>query len=183
MAEIKSAIELAMEKTRDLVVSSEEREAMAIKELEGKVKAVLRRYVEEMVDAGDATKELNKIDADKALKKAIIVDALVEEFDVHKNNERLLDLFNAAGIELPQSLRRTLEELNKAFREEVEAREMASRKRIRDDLADLGVAGSAIEPNLAAWDEWHEEIQKAGKIFTKNMEELKEKIKATNGTL
>jgi hypothetical protein len=33
MAEIKSAIELAMEKTRNLVVDSKEREAMAIKDI------------------------------------------------------------------------------------------------------------------------------------------------------
>jgi len=181
MAEIKSAIELAMEKTRDLVVSSEEREAMAMREIEDKVKAVLRRYVEEMVDADDASKELDRISADKALKKAIIVDTLVEEFDVHKDNERLLALFSAAGIELPQSLRSELERLNNAFREEVEAREMVSRKKIRDDLAGLGVAGSAVEVNLAAWDEWREEVEKAADVFRKNMETLKEKVKTTSG--
>ena len=65
MAEIKSAIELAMEKTRNLVVDSKEREAMAIKDIEDKVKAVLRRYMEEMVDDEDAAKELNKINADR----------------------------------------------------------------------------------------------------------------------
>lgn len=183
MAEIKSAIELAMEKTRDLVVSSKEREAMAIKEVEDKVKAVLRRYVEEMVDADDASKELSRINADETLKKSIIVDTLVEEFELHKNSERLLALFNAAGIELPQSLRSEFERLNKAFQEEVEAREMASRKKIRDNLATLGVTGNAIVPNLAAWDEWHEEIERAGDIFKNNMETLKEKIRATKARL
>lgn len=180
MAEIKSAIELAMERTRDLVVSSKEREAMATKEIEDKVKAVFRRYREEMVDEGDASKELNRINADQALKKAIIVNALVAEFDVHKNNERLLALFHAAGIDLPQAIRKELEKLNKAFREEVEAREMVIRQMIRDNLAESGIAGSGIEPNLTAWDEWREEVENAGNVFKKKMEELKEKIKATN---
>jgi homospermidine synthase len=183
MAEIKSAIELAMEKTRDLVVDSKEREAMAIKDIEDKVKAVLRRYMEEMVDDEDAAKELNKINADLALKRTLIVDTVVEGFDVHKNNERLLALMYAAGIELPETIRSELETLNKAFREDVEARKMVIRERIRDNLAESGIAGSGIEPNLVAWDEWQEEVEKAGNAFKKRMEELKDKIKATKRNL
>jgi hypothetical protein len=183
MAEIKSAIELAMEKTRNLVVDSKEREAMAIKDIEDKVKAVLRRYMEEMIDDEDAAKELNKINADPVLKRTLIVDAVVEEFDVRNNNEPLLALMYAAGLELPETLRRELEILNRTFREEVEARKMVTQERIRDNLAESGITGNGIEPNLVAWDEWREEVEKAGNAFKKRMEELKDKIKATNGNL
>ena len=61
--------------------------------------------------------------------------------------------------------------------EEVRALSM----QIRDDLAGLGVAGSAVEVNLAAWDEWREEVEKAADVFRKNMETLKEKVKTTSG--
>jgi len=179
MAEIKSAIELAMEKTKNLVVDSEEREAMAIKEVEDKIKAVLRRYMEEMVDDEEAAKELNKINADPVLKRTLIVDAVVEEFDLRKNNERLLTLIYTAGIELPETIRSELEALNETFREEVEARKMIIQERIRDNLTQSGIGGSGIEPNLVAWDEWHEEVEKAGNAFRERMEELKDKIKAT----
>ena len=54
MAEIKSAIELAMEKTKNLVIDSKEREEMAVKEIEDKVKAVIRRFMEEMIDHVDS---------------------------------------------------------------------------------------------------------------------------------
>jgi len=180
MAEIKSAIELAMERTRGLVVSSKEREAMAAKELEDRVKAVLRRYIEEMVDADNASKELGRINADEKLKRSVITNALVEEFELHKNNERLFALFNAAGIEMPQSLREELEKLYKAFQEEVKTREVASRKRIGERLDGIGISGSAVEINLDAWEEWREEVEKAGDVFKKNMESLKEQVKASN---
>jgi hypothetical protein len=183
MAEIKSAIELAMEKTRNLVVDSNEREAMAIKDIEDKVKAVLRRYMEEMVDDEDAAKELNKINADPVLKRILIVDAVVEEFDVRKNNEPLLALMYAAGIDLPETMRSELETLSKTFREEVEARKMVVRGRIRDNLAGSGIAGDGIEPNLVAWNEWHEEVEQAGNAFKQRMEELKDKIKVTKRNL
>jgi hypothetical protein len=183
MAEIKSAIELAMEKTRNLVVDSKEREAMAIKDIEDKVKAVLRRYMEEMVDDEDAAKELNKINADLTLKRTLIVDAVVEEFDVRKNNEPLLALMYAAGIDLPETIRSELETLSKTFREAVEARKIAVRERISDNLAESGIAGNGIEPNLVAWDEWREEVEQAGNAFKQRMEELKDKIKATKRNL
>ncbi len=183
MAEIKSAIELAMEKTRNLVVDSKEREAMAIKDIEDKVKAVLRRYMEEMVDDEDAAKELNKVNADLTLKRTLIVDAVVEEFDVRKNNEPLLALMYAAGIDLPETIRSELETLSKTFREAVEARKIVVRERISDNLAESGIAGNGIEPNLVAWDEWREEVEQAGNAFKQRMEELKDKIKATKRNL
>ena len=183
MAEIKSAIELAMEKTRNLVVDSKEREAMAVKDIDDKVKAVLRRYREEMVDVEDAAKELNKINADPVLRRTLFVDAVVEELNVRKDNERLLVLMHTAGIELPETIRSDLETLNRTFREEVEARKMFTQERIRDNLAESGITGNGIEPNLFAWDEWHEEVEKVGNAFKKRIEELKDKIKATKRNL
>jgi len=179
MAEIKSAIELAMEKTKNLVIDPKERESMAIKEIEDRIKAVLRRYAEAMIDHKDAAKELEKIQTDRVLKRAIIIDNLVEEFDVHKDNERLFTLFHAAGIDLPQAIRNDFETLNSRFREEVESRETVIRKNIKDILAELNITGSAIEPNLDAWEEWHEEVRRTGAIFEKRIEELKDKVKAT----
>jgi hypothetical protein len=180
MAEIKSAIELAMEKTKNLVIDPKEREAMAIKEIEDKVKAVLRRYTEEMIDHEDAAKELSKIQADMILKRTIIIDSLVDEFDVHKDNERLFALFHATEIDLPQAIRGEFEKLNKKFREEVGDREIVIQKRIMDILAGLDITGSAIEPNLDAWEEWHEEIRRTSNIFEKRIQELKDKAKATS---
>ena len=183
MAEIKSAIELAMEKTKNLVIDSKEREEMAVKEIEDKVKAVIRRFTEEMIDHEDAAKELNKIQADSALKRTIIINNLVDQFDVHKDNKRLFTLFHALEIDLPKTIRGEFEKLNGKFREEVGDREMAIRKRIKDVLAGLDITGSAIEPNLDAWEEWHEEIRRTSNIFEKRIEELKDKVKASSKSI
>jgi len=180
MAEIKSAIELAMEKTKDLLTDPREREAMAIKEVEDKVKAVLRRFSEEMIGYEDAARELVKIQADEGLKRNIIVDNLVDEFDVQKNNERLLPLFHSVGIELPKPVLREIEMLNRRFREELEAREAVVRERIRNNLAEAGIRGDGIEPNLSVWREWSEEAELVGKVFTARMKELKDSIRSKN---
>jgi hypothetical protein len=61
MAVIKSAIELAMERTKNLVLGDEEKKALAAKETEGRLKAAFLRYVEGITDKDDVEKELERI--------------------------------------------------------------------------------------------------------------------------
>lgn len=180
MAEIKSAIELAMEKTRDLVVDSRERAAMAAKEVEDRIRAVLRRLMENMIDCDAAVRELGKIDADRVVKRDILVDSLVDGLDLRKSNDLLLSLFRSAGISPPESLLNELAELTEAFREEVKTREMILGQRIREELVGSGVAGTGFDINLPAWNEWHEEMEQVGKVFDARLEELKNRLKAAS---
>lgn len=180
MAEIKSAIELAMEKTKNLVVDPKEREAMAIKEIEDKVKAVLRRYAEAMIDSERAVKELERIQGDTELRKTIIFDTIVDEFDVHKNNDRLFLLFDAIGMDIPQAIHGEFEMLNKRFRKELEAQKEIVEGNIRNILAEFKITGNALEANLDAWEEWHKEVERTSDGFQKSLETLKDKIRAAH---
>ncbi|OPY83364.1 MAG: hypothetical protein A4E65_00590 [Syntrophorhabdus sp. PtaU1.Bin153] len=178
MAEIKSAIELAMEKTKNLVVDGEERKTMAIKEIENKVKAVVRRYLGDMTSQEDAAREFDDIDADKKLKGSVLAETLVEEFDVKKSPEQLFALFNLTGVEFSGALQNEFATLQGQFQDEMTRREKAIREKISDSLAALGITGKGIEPNLAAWDEWTEGSEEAGNIFEQRVQEWKEKVRA-----
>jgi len=50
MAEIKSAIQLAMERTQGLVMDEKEKRSMAMKELAANVLSIFRRYRESLAD-------------------------------------------------------------------------------------------------------------------------------------
>jgi hypothetical protein len=63
MAVIKSAIELAMERTRNLVLGEEEKRTLAEKEIEVKTRAVVRRYLQGMTEIDGVTKELDGVNA------------------------------------------------------------------------------------------------------------------------
>lgn len=179
MAEIKSAIELAMEKTKDLVIGKEERDAMVAKEIETRVGGVVRRYMEEMISRDDVKREMDGIKADKRLKYSSLLDALIEEFDVRESNDRLFSLFDFAGLGIQEVLRDEFETLRKDFQAEMEKKETIIRERIEGNLTALGIAGDGIEPNLTAWDEWQEATAEAGNAFKSRMEVWKEKVKAS----
>lgn len=183
MAEIKSAIELAMEKTKGLVIDKEERDAIAAKELQMRISAVVRRYMEEMIGGEDVKREIEGIKADKKLKYSVLLDALIQEFDVKESNERLFDLFALAGLGVQKTLRDEFELLRRGFRAEMGERELTIGERIRNNLAALGIAGNGVEPNLRAWNEWQEGIEEAGNVFRSHMKEWKEKVKASIGDL
>jgi hypothetical protein len=178
MSGIKSAIELAMERTKNLVMSEEERKFFAAKELENKIRAVVRRYLEGIIEEDGVDKEISAIEGDEKSMKSVLVDLLVDEFDVKGKNERLLGLLNDLAGGAKGSLKRELETMQRRYVEQTEKGEKAVRQKIMDRLKAMGITGSAVEPNIEEWDEWSENIEEAGKTFKNSITQWKEELKA-----
>jgi hypothetical protein len=180
MSAIKSAIELAMERTKGLVMDDEERKSLALKETENKVKAVVRRYLEGIIESNAVDREIAKIDAEEGLKKSILIDRLIEEFDINSNNIRLLDIFKVISEGLNEKLRYDMEIMQKDYLEETIQNETAIREKIKNHLKEIGITGSGIEPNTKEWDEWNESVEETGRAFKDRIVEWKNRLKAAN---
>jgi len=165
MAEIKSAIELAMERTKHLIMDKDEKEAFAIQEVEGKVKALLRRYMEDMADKDEVAKEYGLIKGDKRHKKSIVISFFMDQFDFQGDNKKLLSLFDLAGIDLPNPLKQEMEASQKTFQEEMEKRRQGMNERVVLKLKEMGIQGNGIVPNLEAWDDWKKEVKELEESF------------------
>ena len=176
MAEIKSSIELAMEKTKNLVMDDEERRLSALRDTENKIRATLRRYLEGMIERDDVEKEIEEIKADEGLKRFLLMDLLIEEFDIRSDNTRLLELFYIVNGGLQESLKKELEMLQNKFKEEMEKRGMIIRERIAGRLKEMGITGDGVEPNIEEWDEWKEGLEEAGTVFKKRIAEWRDKF-------
>ncbi|OPY77445.1 MAG: hypothetical protein A4E64_01117 [Syntrophorhabdus sp. PtaU1.Bin058] len=176
MAEIKSAIELAMEKTKSLGMDEKERELFARKDIENKVRVILRRYQEDMIDDHGVQKELNNIDGDESLKAKVLCDALIEGFDVTGDNKRIFALFHLTGCGLDERLGVELEALQENFTREMEKRRMIVAARIGDKLKTAGITGSSIEPNIEEWDEWKETLDEVARAFSERVDEWKKRL-------
>jgi hypothetical protein len=175
MAEIKSAIELAMERTANLVMDDEEKQESRKKELENRLKAIMRRYLEGMVELDGAMDEIDGIKADAALKRGLLMDLLLEELDITKENARMLALFKRMGS-LPGSLMAEFDALRQEFTRQLEKKESVVREQVRARLAAMGVGGDGLEPNVEAWEEWAEARDATGRIFREQTEKWKERL-------
>ncbi len=86
MGEIKSAIELAMERTRGLVLDEKEKEALALKELENGLKALVLRLREEIIDIDEFRGEYGAFKGEKLQKSRALFDIVIDELDVTDDN-------------------------------------------------------------------------------------------------
>ncbi|MCX5812586.1 MAG: hypothetical protein NT178_08590 [Proteobacteria bacterium] len=181
MSAIKSAIELAMERTKDLVMDEEEKKSLALKETENKVKAVVRRYLKGIIDGNGVDGEMARIGADEGLKKSILMDRLIDEFDISSNNELLVELLKVIGEGLKEPFKHEMEMMQKTFLDETGKRETTVREKITNRLGEIGITGSGVEPNIQAWDEWNDSVEEAGKLFKDHIIEWKNRLKTANG--
>lgn len=182
MAEIKSAIELAMEKTKGLIMNEEEKESFAIKNLKEAVKAILRRFMEQMIGLEEIEKELEEIKGDMELKRSILLNLIVEEIDLLNNKEQLLKLIGIATGGLSEEAERGLLLLQQRFIEQIERKEILARQDVFKRLEEMGVTGDGIEVNLEGWDEWQRELEDTKRIFKARLVEWKDSLRQGNGT-
>jgi hypothetical protein len=176
MAEIKSAIELAMERTRNLVMDDEEKRALQAKETENRVRAILRRYCEGMIETNGAMDELDEIAGDRRFIKRVLTEALFEEIDITKDNARLLALLKTMGGSPYDSFIKDFEEIVMSFSRELETKEATIRERIENRLKEMGITGDGCEPNIKAWEEWEGAREETGRIFSGQIKEWKERL-------
>ena len=180
MAEIKSAIELAMERTKNLVMDDEEKRAFARKDLEEKLRAVMRRFLEGMIDPHQFLDDYGSIKADRSTKRTLLVDLIIQEFEASAQNERVFTLMELVGADAGAGFEEEARALKTRFLKELETREGGIRKSIAGRLRDLGISGSAVEPNVADWDEWKAGAREAASLFRRHLSEWKDRMSAVS---
>ncbi len=145
MAEIKSTLDLVMEKTRHLSLSREEKEENRRRELDGRLKGLFQQLEDGLLDVEALTGKLDGMleeggDTDRAL----VCRRLVERVRPEKENGpwiRLLTQYCRADAD-------RLEQAVQDVRREMEAAVVGRRRQMIDELASLGISGSAVRPNL-----------------------------------
>ncbi len=175
MAEIKSAIQLAMERTQGLVMDEKEKRSMAQKELASGVLTIFRRYRENLADDVEAEEQLDALKCDNETKKRIVLDLLGDEFESAEDVSSLDRLFSFVRFVIDERSYRELKEIERSFADELEKEKSGIKGRILKDLAASGVEGDSIEPNVEAWPKWQEASLQIRRSFKQQIDEWKNK--------
>lgn len=176
MGEIKSAIELAMERTKGLVMDDQEKREAADRELGSRISALLRRYLEEMIDWDGFQKEYERLDGIKTKKNELLMDAALTEFGSSDNNEKAFDILSFVGGDVDERLKKEIETLRLEFHERIAAEVEGVKRNVTARLNKMGISGSAVEPNVTEWDEWKTAVDQTKSLFMKRLSEWKSKI-------
>ncbi len=152
MAEIKSTIDLIMERTKNLSASREERESWHRQEREKHIRGLIQRLLDYSLTLDEVKEEL-----DRERKKGqpgevrvLVGQALAGHVDPETDNERLFRIVS----ELAGTPEKRLQDVLRSCQAEIFARKTALTERQRGELESGGISGSAVLPNTEADPQW-----------------------------
>ena len=98
MAEIKSTLDIIMEKAKKFSVTEEEKQGFKRQELEGKIKGLVQKTLDGILDSERFQVELAALQAkEKDLVDQILKEEVVARLEVEANSEALLKMLEYAA--------------------------------------------------------------------------------------
>ncbi len=178
MGEIKSALELAMEKTKKFSVSEKEKQDMKRKEVLQKATSLFHRYRDGHLSLNEMLKQIERMEKNTATTvKEFLLSRWIDALSLNDREEQILK-----GIE--SLTQRNIDEVKQEFHSLV-SRYQEERERVKEKvkfqlleaLRNDGIYGSAVEPKLDGDELWEKENEKLDQSYKTRLEEIKEQLK------
>ena len=164
MGEIKSTMDIIMEKTKNLTMTEEEKKAFRRQEMEGKVKGLVQKFTDGVLDKEKLRIEITALqEKDKAMIDAIIREESLARIELGEDNEPLLEILESIFAMNTKPIREMLDGYEGKLSQEREARE----KVLMKQLEKQGISGSAVRPNIEADLEWGRQLTEMKRAFKK----------------
>ena len=151
MAEIKSTLELVLERTRHLTLTDEEKREHALSEFKADVNGLLQKYQDGVLNLERLEKEVRALqEKTQFTGNEIIMHEAVQRLSLEDENGPLLDLLTEiCGVNA-----RPIASVLKQYRDTMESEANERIVRTMAQLTKRGIKGSAVVPNLRADKEW-----------------------------
>ena len=172
MAEIKSTLDIIMEKAKKFSVTEEDKQSFKRRELEGKTKGLVQKTLDGVFDSKRFQAELAGLQTkDKDMVDRILKEELVARLEVEANSEALLEMLDHVAGPASAAIRKTMANFEKKAEKEKESR----RKALLDGFKKKGISGSAVLPNLDADPDW---LRTRSGLKRGLQEDIKERLKS-----
>jgi hypothetical protein len=172
MGEIKSTLDIIMEKTKGLTMSEDEKKAFKEQEMAGKVKGLIQKFLDGIIGMDQLKTEVNGlVEKGGDMAKRLIREESVSRIELEGNNEPLLGVLE----EITGSDANTLREILKAFEKRLEQEKAAQEEGLKKTLENQGISGSAVLPNIHADPEWSRYVSKIKKEFYERVTSYRQK--------
>ena len=163
MGEIRSTMDIIMEKTKNLTMSEEEKAEFNRKELKGKVKGLVQKFLDDLISLQSIRLEMESekmkhpAEAEEFLK-----GELLERLEPDENNEKAFQLLEEIlGIDTNRYKR-----VIKEFREKAVKERALKMEGLRKKLAEREISGTAVVPNPdidETWSQLYKELKRVCK--------------------
>ena len=176
MAEIKSTLDLVMEKTKNLSFSNEERQGQKNKEIGSRIRGLLNKFQNEAISFDRFNSEYQVLKKEYSLMgtgNEHLIKEICGQIELGKNNQALFDLLAEFKVSDFEGFTSVLQEFQTV-------RDTAARERgkiLKDQLAEAHfISGSAVVPNLENDDDWRNEAGEIRAEFEAKLNQAKTKL-------
>jgi hypothetical protein len=178
MAEIKSALELAMEKSKKYVISDEERERIREKEVLRKATGLFHRYKEGLLSQSEMMREIEKMD-EKVREgvKEVLFSQWVDALSLDSDPERPLGAIESLKGRSLNDIRKKFEGLRSVYCSDIEEAKQTLSLELVEALNDEGVEGEAVEPNVEGSEKWKGRVEEVNRSHREKLKEIKNVLK------
>jgi hypothetical protein len=171
MAEIKSTLDIIMEKTKGLTLTDEEKRELKRKEMAGKFKGLVQKFLDNIIDLERLKVEAVAVgEGHEDMFRRVSIQEAIGRIGPEGDNEPLLKILESTtGIDTAP-----IREFMTEFERKLEKERGVHEKGLRERLKKKEICGSAIIPNLNADSQWRDYVSKQKEKFRKEIEGLAE---------
>lgn len=174
MGEIKSTLDLVLEKTKNLTLSSEEKEEQKQKEIEKHIKGMMQKYQDGVLTPEQLKNEYGLIKKDDNLTATrSLIKEIVGRLNFLKSNGLVLKVLGELGGFNTDGLQSLIDESRGTYRNAAGKRSDALKNML---AANHSISGSAVVPNLAADEQWHREEREIRSKFEDSLVQVETRL-------
>ena len=178
MGEIKSTLELAMERTKKFAISEKEKEEIKQKEVFQKATSLFHRYREGHLPLSDILKEIDKMEQRTATTvKESLLSQWIDALSLDDDAERILKGVESLKQRSMDEVKQKFYHLFSQYQEEKERVKEKARLQLIEGLEKDGIYGSAVEPKLEGSELWKKENEKLDHPYRIKLEKIKEQLR------
>ena len=178
MGEIKSTLELAMERTKKFTISEKEKEGIKQKEIMQKATRLFHRYREAQLSLNNILKEIDKMERKTAITvKELLLSQWIDALSLEDDDERILKGIESLKGRSVDEIKQEFYHLFAQYQSEKENVKEEVKVRFTEALKKDGICGSSVEPNLEGGELWKKEIEKLDHSYRMKLEEIKEQLR------
>jgi hypothetical protein len=178
VGEIKSTLELAMERTKKFAISEKEKEEMKQKEVFQKATSLFHRYREGHLSLNEILKEIERTEQKTAAAlKEFLLSQWINALSLSDDDERILKGIESLKGRSINGVKEKFYSLLSQYHEEKEKIKEEATTQFTEALRKGGIYGSAVESKLEGSELWKKEIEKLDQSYRMKLEEIKEQLR------
>ena len=176
MGEIKSAVELAMEKTKGLQLSREEKEKLKEEELHTRAQGLVNRFLEVDFHLKEVEKDLAKYDpGQREHLEKLMLHYLCGAITLDRDNDLIFQGIEAFEKKSKDTIKK-IRELIEGYRQRQEKEYKQAEKVLLKKWERQGISGSAVQPKVEGSQEWQDALDKFKQPFEDQLHILKKEL-------